>query len=98
HDAEARAAGGHELRDLLGDLRIIDRIFAVRAEVAHRMSLFPQVGFQLLLQLEAAVIGAESELERASRGRRSHVRWTGRTIAQGLVGGGEEEFRISRFE
>ena len=51
HDAEADGARRDELRDLLGDLRIVDRLRAVRAEVPHGVSSLPEMALELFLQL-----------------------------------------------
>jgi len=60
---EAAGAGGNELGGRLRDLRVVDRFLAVRAEVADGVTGVAKVFLELFLELEAAVIGAESDLK-----------------------------------
>src|SRR5204863_3883452 len=50
-----------ELRNGFRDFRIIDGILAVRAEIADRVALLAKMVFELLFELEAAVVRTESD-------------------------------------
>src|SRR5690242_19549199 len=65
-DAESHRTRRNELGDFTSDARIVDRVLAVRTVIAHGVAALAQVRFQLFLEVESAVIGAECEL---------HERW-----------------------
>jgi len=63
HDSEADRPFRDELRDLFGELRIVDRILAVRPDVTDGVAFFPEERFELLFELESAMVGADRYLQ-----------------------------------
>ena len=69
----------------LGEDRVVDRLLSVRAAVADLVTVARQVCTQPLLELEAAVVGAEGDSQRRWHAAMIHLR-PGKTSASRTIG------------
>ena len=63
HDAEVARSRGHRRATAAAKTRVVDRLLAGRAAVGDRVPERRDERGELLLQLEAAVVGADGDLE-----------------------------------